>query len=257
MKTSSMKNGTLPDVTHPHRAGPAKDGKLWPTSARLQKFAAFLLFSATLSSIAATESSAEWIELFNGRDLTGWRENRFAHQPRWEVKDGVLIGQGGQGYLATEREFTDLVLVAEVRIFDTGHARGNSGVYFRCQPHRDLSQEYLPGYEAQCDHLDRNNPTGSIYNLGVPSARAPMPGVKDGEWFTLRVIAQGDHLRTWVNGQLGADCHDPQNRYRRGYILLQMHHRTGVVEFRKVRVRELSSLRASSPAATESPAPTR
>ena len=206
-----------------------------------------ILLTLLVGGCSTPDAASGWINLFNGRDLTGWRENRFAHEPRWEVKDGILIGKGGQGYLASEREFADFELIAEVRIWDTGSARGNSGVYFRCQPHRDLTQEYPAGYEAQCDHFDQNNPTGSIYNLGVPGARAPMPQVKDGEWFTLRVVVEGNHLRTWVNGQPGADCHDPQNRYRQGYILLQMHHRTGVVEFRKVRIRPCATRAMDGP----------
>ncbi len=181
-----------------------------------------------------------WIELFNGRDLDGWRESRFAHEPRWEVKDGVLAGHGGQGYLATVEELDDFELFAEVRISDTAGGRGNSGVYFRCQPHLDRKQEYPPGYEAQCDHGDPNNYTGSIYNLGAAGSRAPKPRVKDGEWFTLRVRAEGNHFRTWVNGDPAADCRDEQDRFRRGYILLQMHHRTGRVELREARVRRLA-----------------
>jgi hypothetical protein len=197
-----------------------------------------LLLLLCLAACSTPDNSGSWINLFNGRDLTGWRENRFAHAPHWEVRDGILIGRGGQGYLASEREFADFELIAVVRIADTGDARGNSGIYIRCQPHENRDAEYPPGYEVQCDHLDENNPTASIYNLGVPGARAPMPGVKDGEWFTLRVVAEGNHLRTWVNGQPGADCLDPQNRYRKGYLLLQMHHHTGVVEFKQVRVRD-------------------
>jgi hypothetical protein len=214
----------------------------WPD--RISRLGVILL-TLLIGGCSTPDASNAWINLFNGHDLQGWRENRFAHNPHWEVKDGILIGKGGQGYLASEREFADFELMAEVRISDAGTARGNSGIYFRCQPHHDLAQEYPAGYEAQCDHFDQNNPTGSIYNLGVPGARARMPGVKDGEWFTLRVMAEGNHLRTWVNGQPGADCHDPQNRYRQGYILLQMHHRTGVVEFRKVRVRPLVSVRGA------------
>lgn len=189
----------------------------------------------------AADAPGGWIDLFNGRDLTGWRENRFAHQPHWEVQDGVLCGKGGQGYLASEKELSNFELIAEVRIWDTGTSRGNSGVYFRCQPHLDLKHEYPPGYEAQCDHGDQHNPTGSIYNLGVPGSRAPMPQIKDREWFTLRVVARGNHLQTWVNGKPAADCRDPQNRYAKGYVLLQMHHRTGVVEFRKVQVRPIGA----------------
>jgi hypothetical protein len=182
-----------------------------------------------------------WIELFNGRDLDGWRENRFAHAPHWEVNDGVLTGRGGQGYLASYEQFADFELFAEVRITDAEGGRGNSGIYLRCQPHLDRRQEYPPGYEVQCDHGDAHNPTGSIYNLGTPGARAPLSKVKDGDWFTLRIRAEGNHLRSWVNGDPAADCRDPQSRFRNGSILLQLHHRTGVVEFRQVRVRRLSS----------------
>lgn len=191
--------------------------------------------------VATNGRHGGWIELFNGRDLEGWRENRFAHAPRWEVRDGVLTGQGGQGYLATLEEFDDLELFAEVRIRDASGGRGNSGIYIRCQPHVDRAQEYPPGYEVQCDHHDTRNYTGSIYNLGVPGASAPAPRARDGEWFTLRVVARGDHLRTWVNGEPAADCRDPRNRFPRGYVLLQLHHRTGVVEFRQVRIRRLAT----------------
>jgi hypothetical protein len=222
-----------------HTSTPERSGKANAVAVRVVCGTLLSLF-LPLTSWAGPETMNDWIDLFNGRDLAGWRENRFAHQPHWDVKDGILVGQGGQGYLASEKEFADLELIAEVRISDAGKARGNSGVYFRCQPHKDLTQEYPAGYEAQCDHGDHNNPTGSIYNLGVPGARAPMPQVKDGEWFTLRVVARGNHLQTWVNGKPAADCVDPQNRYQKGYILLQMHHRTGVVNFRKVRVRSLS-----------------
>lgn len=180
-----------------------------------------------------------WIELFNGQNLDGWRENRFAHQPLWEVKDGVLIARGGQGYLATFEEFGDFELFAEIRISDTAGRQGNSGIYVRCQPHLDRTQEFPPGYEVQCDHGDARNYTGSIYNLSVPGASAPQPRARDGEWFTMRVLALGNHLRTWVNGEPAADCHDPQSRFARGYILLQQHHRTGVVEFRQVRIRRV------------------
>ncbi len=189
--------------------------------------------------LAANARHGGWIDLFNGINLDGWRENRFAHEPRWDVQEGVLIARGGQGYLATFEEFDDFELFAEVRITDTGAWHGNSGIYIRCQPHLDRGQEFPPGYEVQCDHNDSNNYTGSIYNLGAPGARAPKPRVKDGDWFTLRVLARGDHLRSWVNGDPAADCHDPKNRFTRGYVLLQQHHKTGVVEFRQIRIRRL------------------
>lgn len=190
---------------------------------------------------ATNSRDGGWIELFNGRNLDGWRENRFAHEPRWEVRDGILTGFGGQGYLATLEEFDDFELFAEIRLADTAGGRGNSGIYLRCQPHADRTQEYPPGYEVQCDHGDSRNYTGSVYNLGLPGAAAPRPESADGRWFTLRIRARGNHLQSWVNGEPAADCRDSQNRFSRGYLLLQLHHRTGRVEFRQVRLRRLAT----------------
>lgn len=197
-------------------------------------------FGAYRNPDAENTRDGGWIELFNGRNLDGWRENRFAHRPVWTVENGVLTGLGGQGYLATYESFADFELFAEIRIGDTAGGKGNSGVYFRCQPHLDRSAEYPPGYEAQCDHRDANNYTGSLYNLPDAGSRAPKPTVTDGEWFTLRIRAEGNHLRTWVNGEPAADCRDAADRFRDGSILLQMHHRTGKVEFRQVRIRRIA-----------------
>ena len=166
-----------------------------------------------------TQNGGEWIHLFNGRDLNGWRENKFKHKPEWKIIDGVLTGHGGQGYLSTFEEFDDFELFAKTRISDTAGGRGNSGIYFRCAPHVDKNQEFPPGYEAQLDHGDNNNPTGSIYALNIEGARAPKPSTNDGEWVTMRIRAVGNHLQTWVNGKPAADCFDPKNRYKKGSIL--------------------------------------
>ena len=177
-----------------------------------------------------------WVDLFNGKDLGGWHVNNYKHEPEWKVVDGVLTGHGGQGYVSSLDKFSDFELVAEARIGDTGGGRGNSGIYFRCAPHTDRSKEFPAGYEAQLDHGDSNNPTGSIYALKVDGARAPKLGTKDGEWVEMRIRAVGDHLQTWVDGEPAADCRHPGG-HKKGSILLQMHHRTGKVEFRKVRIR--------------------
>jgi hypothetical protein len=190
----------------------------------------------------STLKSDEWIQLFNGRNLEGWRENKFKHKPEWKVINGVLTGHGGQGYLSWLEQFDDFELYAEARISDTAGRRGNSGIYFRCAPHVDKQQEFPPGYEAQMDHGDSNNPTGSIYALKIEGAHAPQPATNDGEWFTLRIRAVGNHLQTWVNGKPGADCRDPEHRHKKGRILLQMHHLTSKVEFREVRIRKIAKI---------------
>tara|TARA_Y100000766_G_scaffold138489_1_gene119123 strand:+ start:403 stop:1059 length:657 start_codon:yes stop_codon:yes gene_type:complete len=206
----------------------------------ITKIAAVLLLGcfSSQSLEPLTQNGGEWIYLFNSRDLNCWRENKFKHKPEWKIIDGVLTGHGGQGYLSTFEEFDDFELFAKTRISDTAGGRGNSGIYFRCSPHVDKNQEFPPGYEAQLDHGDNNNPTGSIYALNIEGARAPKPSTKDGEWVTMRIRAVGNHLQTWVNGKPAADCFDPKNRYKKGSILLQMHHLSGKVEFKEVKIRK-------------------
>lgn len=177
--------------------------------------------------------AGQWQQLFNGKDLHGWRKHRWRDSPRWLIRDGVLRSEGGKGYLRTEQTFKDFELVLEARVWDEGDGHGNSGVCFRCQPHVDQTKEYPPRYEAQIDHHDRRNPTGSIYNRH----RAKRTSIKDGEWFELRLRARDSHIEVWVDGQRVVDAHDAT--HTEGYIFLQQHHRTGVCEFRNIRVREL------------------
>lgn len=185
---------------------------------------------------SANGRSGGWLELFNGQDIDNWLVRDYADDPLWTVEDGVLTGQGGKGYIATTEEFDDFELFAELRIDDVGDRRGNSGIHFRCQRHEDLAVEYPRGYELQCDHNDRGNPTGTVYGL---HPTAPRTDIQDGEWFTLRLKAVGKRLQTWVNGASAVDIVDSTLRYRSGNILVQAHHTSAVVQIRELRVRRV------------------
>ena len=82
--------------------------------------------ATTQSPKPTTRKDDGWIQLFNSRNLDGWRENKFKHKPKWKVVNGVLTGHGGQGYLSSLVEFDDFELYAETRISDTAGDRGNS-----------------------------------------------------------------------------------------------------------------------------------
>src|SRR3954452_18234114 len=98
----------------------------------------------------------KWTQLFNGKDLTGWK----AHpndKARWSVKDGCIVGEGPAGHLFTERgDFVNFRYRVEAKISD----KGNSGQYFRA----DFAPAFPPGYEAQINstHSDKVR-TGSLY----------------------------------------------------------------------------------------------
>ncbi|HMP01802.1 MAG TPA: DUF1080 domain-containing protein [Gemmatales bacterium] len=81
--------------------------------------------------------------LFNGKDLTGWKEAKTARsRSKFSVtEEGELRIQDGPGDLQSEEQWADFVL--QLDIYSNGHAL-NSGVFARCLP-----GEFWSGYEAQ------------------------------------------------------------------------------------------------------------
>src|SRR3989449_10346415 len=56
------------------------------------------------------QSASGWVELFNGKDLTGWRNNG---AEKWVVEDGTILCEstaGGKGGPTTEKNFRDVKL---------------------------------------------------------------------------------------------------------------------------------------------------
>lgn len=209
--------------------------------------------------------------IFNGKDLSGW--NVYKGDPKREqskftvTKEGWLNIKDGPGDLQTVGEWGDFVLQFDC-ISNGKHL--NSGVFFRCRP-----SEYQQGYEAQVRNQFTAEPTqkyvieeydpktgelkgkkdvtstavdygtGAIYRR-VP-ARKEMS--KDGEWFTMTVLANGRHLATWVNGVQVTDWTDHRPlkdnarngcRLEKGPISLQGHDPTTDLSFRNIRIAELA-----------------
>src|SRR5262249_23975688 len=131
-----------------------------------------------------------WVQLFNGRDLTGWK----AHpddKAKWEVQDGAIVGTGPAGHLFTERgDFQNFRCRFDAKIND----HGNSGQYFRAT----FAKSFPPGYEAQINstHGDKIR-TGSLYPDGRDKYSEEEKKkmivleqlVKPDEWFTQEVVA--------------------------------------------------------------------
>src|SRR5258707_12852145 len=68
-----------------------------------------------------------WVQLFNGKDLTGWKTHP-ADKAKWEVKDGLLVSSGPKGHLFSERgDDENFYYRVEAKISD----HGNSGQHFR------------------------------------------------------------------------------------------------------------------------------
>lgn len=185
--------------------------------------------------------------LFNHQDLTGWGAP--VGKANWEVKDGVLTGvvqAGDSGLLPfVGRTFENFELRVEVRLL---RGTANSGVYLvSVQPN-------VYRYQVEISPSDTEFSTGSIAQagdwkwLGVKQHRlAP-----DGEWNELVVIANGSQLTSRVNGQPVASISGAAaNQVKTLTLELDGRAGAGVIEFRKLEIREI----VPKPAASAPPPP--
>ena len=131
------------------------------------------------------------IELFNGKDLTGWRLTDPHATCGWVVENGLLINRVPDrktkhyGNLCTDREFEDFNIKLETRPTEGS----NSGVYLRgiyeCQVLESFGKP-----------VDRHN-MGAIYGRITPTTAAEKPC---GEWQTMDITLVDRHATVILNG---------------------------------------------------------
>jgi hypothetical protein len=175
-----------------------------------------LLCSALVGCASKQDSNPKWISLFNGKDLTGWTAHGKA---TWSVQDGVLVGVGGMGHIYADPVCSDFELKGAFRISEQG-AKANSGLYFRANAPADDVDGFPRGYEAQiCNSQDAY--TGWLWKPGTPTGKATELLTKDGEWFTYRIRAVGDHIQFWINDKPVMTYDDAE--YKTGHFAIQGH----------------------------------
>lgn len=171
------------------------------------------------------EARDGWIALFDGEDLAGWRVH--GTDGTWTVRENILTATGAGGnWIGTSAVFDDFELLVEWKV----SPGGNSGIFFRAA---EDGIPWVDGYESQIDEDDPKNPTGSVYNR-LPAATVAAP---DEVWHRTRIVAEGDHIAVFVNGEKVVDGTDAARR--KGHVGLQYHHGGMQVEFRKVWLRPL------------------
>ena len=188
------------------------------------------LFAAILSMpfLVSAQSQSGWQNLFNGKDLTGWK--RLAGTAEYTVEDGVIVGRtvfkSGNTFLVTEKEYGDFILEADVYVEDE---EGNAG--FQTRSHFDAAANNGVGrvYGRQCEV----DPTwrrwsGGIYDEGRRDWLYPMQlnapaqnAFKKGVYNHYKIECIGNEMKTWVNGIATAYVVDTLDA--KGFIGLQVH----------------------------------
>lgn len=188
------------------------------------------------------KNEAQWVNLFNGKDLIGWK-NVYSHGEAKVVDAEIHLTGNNKFFLTTEKKYSDFELEVEIMLPKVGPA--NSGIMFRC--HVDPKKSKVMGYQAECDPKARAY-TGRLYDEGrrkwalLTAEQKKTKGLQAplGEWIKYRIIANGDHLKVWVNGEVTTDLLDKVDSA--GHIGIQHHGEKGkTYKFRNIRIKELKS----------------
>jgi hypothetical protein len=189
--------------------------------------------------------AAEWKQLFNGRDMSGWEH---VGPGRFLLEDGMLKTEGGMGLLWYKGgKFGNCTIRVVFRTVSTPGA--NSGVYIRMEdPPKDPWYGVHNGYEVQIDgQADDWHATGAIYSLSKIEKRVQKPA---GEWNTMEIALRGSETIVRLNGEVVNDFKQnapvPERkmwfepvrgpRPDSGYLGLQNHDGKSVVVFKEVAV---------------------
>jgi Domain of Unknown Function (DUF1080) len=234
----------------------------------------FASLAMMLVCAGSAVAESDWVQLFNGKDLTGWKipnppsgefesiertETKVVGKTKakkskdgketpsttitlWEVKGGLLVGGGPASHIFSERgDYENFHYRVEAKI----NKGGNSGQYFRTE----FGPGFPKGYEAQINatHGDKVK-TGSLYpnaGFGLGAYREKIcvldkASHEPEEFFTQEVIAKGAKITIIVNGKTTLDnWEDPKHTFKKGHFALQGHDPGSVMTFRKVEVKEI------------------
>ncbi|NLY01382.1 MAG: DUF1080 domain-containing protein [Rhodopirellula sp.] len=208
--------------------------------------------------LLARADEGTWASLFDGKTIQDWtREGGFA---TYEVRDGMIVGTTAEGSPNTflcKGPFTDFILELEVHC----DPPLNSGIQIRSHVYQeDTPQMSKPErirkkgevYGYQCEIAAAATGTsGNFWDEGrrtkwlddFSEKAEARSAFKEGQWNHYRIVAQGNRIRSWINGVPCADFQDGLDAG--GLIGLQVH---GIkkgsgpyqVRWRNIRIRELA-----------------
>ena len=198
------------------------------------------------------ELSEGFVDLFNGKDLTGWVAR--GGTSTFEVKDGVIVGtcvkKASSTYLCTQKDdYKDFIFTCEVKL----KVDGNTGVQFRSQSKAgkkegiENEKVFGPQFEIEGQGKPGRNWTGAVYGqscggyfypLWLKDHAAARTAWKESEWNRATISCKGNVVKTWVNGVPVSNWVD-DGIYPEGFFGLQVHSGPqGTILFKNLKVKE-------------------
>lgn len=184
-----------------------------------------IILTACVAMFAFSGYAQNWQSLFNGKNLSGWKQ--LNGSAKYTVENGAIVGHtvrnSNNSFLCTKKTYGDFILEFDFRV-DNGI---NSGVQFRSESLKSYQNGRVHGYQFEIDPSKRAW-TGGVYDearrgwlYNLNNNPAAKKAFKNNEWNKARVECIGNSIRTWVNGVACADLLD--NTTLNGFIALQVH----------------------------------
>ncbi|MFC3415792.1 3-keto-disaccharide hydrolase [Algoriphagus hitonicola] len=203
----------------------------------------FAILTLVMCSLPVFSQQGEWIELFNGENLDGWKISE--NPESFQIVDGQLKVEGPRGHAfyngpVGNHDFKNFELMVEVKTMP----KANSGIFIHTEYQEDGWPEV--GYEIQVNqsHSDWRK-TGSVYSF--QDVRDVF--VEDGEWYTQHIIVEGSKITVKINGETVNEYDESLDNKRSpnlgskklssGTIALQAHDPESVIYYRSVKIKLL------------------
>jgi len=208
-----------------------------------------LLAAAPAALRAFAADTSDWLPLFNGRTLTGWKAAENAGS--FHVADGQIVAHGPQAQLyyagpVAGASFRNFEFSAEVLL----HSGAQSGIFFHTArqssgiPETGLEVLLANSFTGPHGYIERRK-TGSL--LGLRNVYKPL--VNDGEWCHIYIVVRQRQVQVRLNNMLVVDYIQPDppvvidprfpRTLGRGTFALQAHGPESAACFRNLRIRPL------------------
>lgn len=223
----------------------------------------FLLTSFTPNNkqkdniLSKKENKEDWILLFDGSTMNGWRSFKNRESDGWDVKNGELYckedGVKKRADLITNNKYENYELLIDWKIAP----KKNSGIIYMVTEENSASFESGPEYQLIDDigypaKLSDKQLSGANYDMHAPTAKVAKPA---GEFNQTKIVINKGHVEHWLNGtkvvdyqlwtpeweQLKANSKwkdvKPYGMSKTGHIALQDH--GGGVAFKNIKLKPL------------------
>ena len=239
----------------------------------MKKNILLILISISLScSNQNKNKSNEWINLFDGTSLDGWRAyNGDQMPPGWKIVDSVLTFntqqileqdydyKGNRDIMYGDEEFENFELYLEWKI----PKGGNSGIYYHIKEGYGGFADMAPEYQLLDDEnyseihdyeLKDWQLTAADYAMHVPDTTQKVL-YPPGQWNSSRIIFTSNNVEHWLNDKKVLsfipwteqwyekrnsgkwDNFPDYGKYKKGYIGLQDHGSN--LWFRNIKIKKL------------------